>query len=36
MDNRCQIFLQVIESRSFTKAAEALGYSQPAVSQAVH
>ncbi len=35
MDNRCQIFLQVIQSRSFTKAAEALGYSQSAISQAI-
>ena len=35
MDNRCQIFLQVIQSHSFTKAAEALGYSQSAISQAI-
>lgn len=35
MDNRYQIFLQVIQSHSFTKAAEALGYSQSAISQAI-
>ncbi|WP_164219235.1 LysR family transcriptional regulator [Virgibacillus sp. YIM 98842] len=34
--NRYDVFLKVIEKGSFTKAAEALGYTQSAVSQKVH
>lgn len=35
MDSRYQIFIQVVQEKSFTRAAEILGYSQSAVSQAV-
>ncbi len=35
MDSRYQIFLQAVRARSFTRAAEKLGYTQSAVSQAV-
>ena len=35
MFSRYDIFCQVVESGSFTRAAEAMGYSQSAVSQSV-
>lgn len=35
MDNRYSIFMQVLQSGSFTKAAESLRYSQSAVSQSI-
>ncbi|MGN1389675.1 MAG: LysR family transcriptional regulator, partial [Bulleidia sp.] len=35
MDSRYQIFVAVVQEKSFTRAAEILGYSQSAVSQAV-